>query len=302
MGNRQRKLEAKQRQKQKRLYGVTAAGAVAIVALVAAIAMNNSNDKSATATNIGPTVGGDLHSLVADPTHPNRLFVGGHAGVGVSDDGGRNWNQVSTLTNADAMGWAFTDAGIWQGGHPGLHQSANGDLNFVKANVGLPATDVHALGGSGSVLYASSPAAGVFGSTDGGRHWEIRSSTAGRAFMGRILVDPRNDRHLVAPDMSLGAVESVDGGVTWRPMGGPKAAMWVSWIGGDTNRIVVSAESGAQRSDDSGKTWQPLTIPSGASVVEASPSDAQVMWAAALNGTRASIRRSTDEGSTWNKP
>src|SRR5207249_4212225 len=105
------------------------------------------------------------------------------------------------------------------GGHPGLHRSSDG-LRFIAANSGLPVTDIHALGGTQQVLYAASPAAGVLASNDDGGHWEVRSSRAGQSFMGRILVDPASADHLVASDMSTGAVESSDGGRTWRRLGG----------------------------------------------------------------------------------
>ncbi len=306
MGRSERIRLAEQQRKRKLLKIAAGLGAIVLVAIVVGTALQDNSGKSASSNGStasdDPTVGGDLHSLVADPTHPNRLFVGGHAGVGVSDDGGHSWTQVPSLNNADAMGWAFTDTGIWQGGHPGLHHSSASDLTFAVANSGLPATDIHALGGSGSTLYGASPAAGVFASINAGKGWETRGASLGRSFMGRILVDPSNAQHLVAPDMSAGAVESSDGGVSWRSLGGPTAAMWVSWIAGDPGRILVSTESGASRSDDAGKTWRAVSAPDGVTLVEASPNDPQIMWGAALTGTRATVWRSIDGGNTWNKP
>ncbi|HXF57374.1 MAG TPA: hypothetical protein VNO34_07360 [Actinomycetota bacterium] len=139
-----------------------------------------------------PFVGGDLHSLVVDPESPARLFVGGHHGVAWSTDGGKTWRPVDTLEGADAMGWAFSGHRVLVGGHPGLFVSEDGGRTFERRNEGLPATDIHALGAAGQLVYAASPQVGVFASPDGGRSWQVRTEDVGQAFMGRILVDPND--------------------------------------------------------------------------------------------------------------
>lgn len=246
-----------------------------------------------------PVVGGDLHSLVVDPASPTRLFVGGHEGVAASADGGRNWRQVEPLAGADAMGWAFTDQSVLVGGHPGLFVSNDGGRTFDQDNEGLPATDVHALGSGSGIIYAASPQLGVFASIDGGSSWEIRTDRVGHAFMGNILVDPRDPNHIVAPDMQAGAVESSDGGLTWNALGGSGGAMWVSWDPDDTERIVVSGMGQAALTEDAGQTWAPLPVPGGASVVEISPHDTKTLYAGVLEGTEAVVWISEDGGSTW---
>lgn len=270
------------------------------MAVVAVIAWGTTHGGSRPATAGEPFVGGDLHSLVADPTTPGRLFVGGHEGVAVSTDNAHTFTPVHTLDAADAMGWAFTDAGIWQGGHPGLHRATNG-LSFAGHNRGLPASDVHALGGAKTVLYAASPNLGVFASSDGGDTWETRTTKAGQSFMGRILVDPADTDHLVAPTMDAGAAESNDGGRSWDRLGGPRSVMWVSWLGGDTRRLVASGGGQAAASTDGGKTWSSLALPDGASIVEGATTDPEVLFAAGLDGTHARVWVSMDGGRTWRR-
>lgn len=53
--------------------------------------------------------GGDFHSLVADPTTPGRLFVGGHENLSVSSDNGRTWSEVEALRDTMPWGWGCTD-------------------------------------------------------------------------------------------------------------------------------------------------------------------------------------------------
>jgi photosystem II stability/assembly factor-like uncharacterized protein len=247
-------------------------------------------------------VGGDLHSLVVDPGNTSRLYVGGHDAVATSTDGGRTWRQVDSLAGADAMGWAFLGDRVLVGGHPGLWLSEDGGRTFELRNEGLPATDIHALGAGGGVLYAASPQVGVFASLDGGRTWEVRTGEVGHGFMGTILVDPDDPQHLVAPDMEAGAAESTDGGRTWRALGGVGGAMWVSWEPGETDHLVATAVGQAAETTDGGRSWSPLSIPAGASVVEIRPDDPQTMYAAAHEGTSATIWMSEDGGSTWARP
>ncbi|MBI2167942.1 MAG: exo-alpha-sialidase [Actinobacteria bacterium] len=285
---------------QVRRHPVAPDAAVALAGLSGGGGGDEANDEPTGPTD-APFVGGDLHSLVADPGDPERAFVGGHEAVAVSADGGSTWRRVDSLDGADAMGWAFAGDRVLVSGHPGLFVSEDGGRTFEMPTDGLPATDPHAIGASpdGSVIYAGSPPVGVFASTDGGRTWETRSEEAGRSFMGRILVDPADADHVVAPDLQAGAVESTDGGRTWRPLGGVEGAMWVSWDPADVRHLIVSGMEQAAESRDGGQTFEPIDVPSGFSMVEIVPGRPDTLLAASHDGERARTVRSTDGGKTW---
>jgi photosystem II stability/assembly factor-like uncharacterized protein len=274
------------------------AGAALLAAAGVGLVMAGGNGGSPST----PFVGGDIHSLVADPGNPARLFVGGHQAVAVSTDRGRSWQQVETLKDADAMGWAFLDGRITVSGHPGLNVSQDGGRTFERRNEGLPATDVHAIGGTGSTLYGASPVVGVFGSTDGGASWQVITTEIGHSYFGRILVDADDPTHVVAADVSAGVIESTDGGRTWGRLGGLPGASWVNWDPSDPRHIVASRSDGAMQSSDGGQSWQPLNIPEGVWVVETSPHDPDLLFAAVHEGTSAIIWVSTNGGSTWSRP
>lgn len=277
-------------------------GAAAVAVVVFNVVGGNEDRGTPSQPVSLPVVGGDLHSLVIDPDDSNTLYIGSHSGVSVSTDGGKTWAAEPTLDGADAMGWAFTDDLILVGGHPGISVSTDGGDSFEARNEGLPSTDVHALGAGSDVIYAGLAGVGTIASTDGGQSWEMRSEEVGGTFMGRIQVDPADEEHLLAPDMRGGAMESTDGGRTWQALGGVQGAMWVSWDERDGDHIIVTAQGSAAVSTDGGQSWEPLEIPTGASIVEFSPHDPEILYAAVLETPEASVYVSEDGGDTWARP
>ena len=247
----------------------------------------------------GGRTGGDFHSLVADPANPDRIYVGGHQAVSVSNDGGATWEDVAALRDADAMGWAFTDEHMYVSGHPGLNRSGDGGNTFDRENDGLPTTDVHALGGSGATLYGAGPGGGFFaGNPDSG--WEQRNAEVGHSFFGRILVDAADPDRIFAADPQAGVASSVDGGRTWQLLNAPiTSALWLSTPDSDLGTIVASGPAGAAISHDGGATWQSIQTPEGVTLVEAAPGQPGLLYAGQHQGEHVAIWASTDAGDTW---
>lgn len=266
--------------------------AVGVVVVVAALRGDSPDD---TASRSGGLTGGDFHSLVADPMTSGRVFVGGHQAVSVSSDAGGTWKRVEALDDADAMGWAFANDSVFVSGHPGLNRSTDGAATFRRTNDGLPDTDVHGFGASEATMYAAGPGLGVVGSTDGGKTWSARTGEAGQSFFGRILIDADDDQQLIAADARAGAVSSADGGRTWRRLGGPQAAVWVS-RSGDT---LYASGQGVSKSSDGGATWNEIDLPDGATLVEADPTDADVLYAGVHRGQEVELWISKDGGVRW---
>jgi hypothetical protein len=279
-------------------WGGGAAVAVLVVAAAVALLATRGEDapgQGAAPTAAAPEVGGDLHTVT---TVGDALYVGGHAAVAVSRDGGQQWQHVPSLKGADAMGWAVTSDAVLVGGHPGLYRSTDGGATFTRVTGGAAVPDVHALGGAGTTVYLGSPQAGLLASADGGRSWQVRNAQAGRSFMGTILVDPGNTDRLIAPDMAGGLTTSTDGGRTWKALGGPMGAMAAAWNPADIRQIFAVGMNGGARSTDGGATWQQVRLPRGTSAISYDQSG-RTLYAAALEGQQARTHRSIDNGATW---
>lgn len=182
------------------------------------------------------------------------------------------------------------------GGHGGLYRSID-DGQFHQIQ-GLPVSDVHGLGAQGDTIYVASPQGGVFASQDGGRSWSARGA-AGAAIMGTILIDSSDSRRLVAADMAAGVVASADGGKSWRRLGGPAGATSVDRDPRDARRLVAVGTGGAELSNDGGLTWTGLPADKGTAAVSFLPGSPRNLIAAALDGDKASVFVSRDDGTTW---
>lgn len=244
--------------------------------------------------------GADFHSLVADPVTPGRLFVGGHEAVSVSDDGGVSWHRLTALDDVDAMGWGFSDAGLWLSGHPGIVRSPDGGRSATAMNGALPDTDIHAFGAGAGELVAAGPNVGVIVSTDDGASWEPRSSEFGRSLFGQVLIDPDSPDRLLAADAASGPVMSVDGGRTWRVLA-EFPATWVTAAPG-WQLIVASSPDGAVASRDGGTTWAPIRVPAGASIIEADPHTPGRIYAGVHGNEGVTVSVSDDGGGSWHPP
>lgn len=286
-----------ERRRQQYRWGSIAAMVLALTA-VGTFLVTRGGDSPAVndlATVGAPKVGGDLHTVTVVG---NAIYVGGHAAVAVSRDGGRRWKQVPSLEGADAMGWAATSDSVLVGGHPGLYRSTDDGASFLRVTGAGAVPDVHALGGVGSTVYLASPQAGLLASADGGRNWQVRNPQVGRSFMGTILVDPKNTQRLVAPDMSGGLTTSTDGGRSWEALGGPMGAMAAAWKPTNTKEILAVGMEGGVRSTDGGTTWHRVELPRGTSALSYD-STGRILYAGVLDGERARTYRSSNDGTTW---
>lgn len=298
---RKRAATAKRRPWRPSPIGVLVGVAVIALSGVLVLLAANGSDEPPDQVDGGAAgvTGPDFHSLVADPTTPGRIFVGGHQAVSASADGGRTWTRVASLDDADAMGWGFSGSSVFVSGHPGLNRSDDDATTFSRVNEGLPGTDVHAFGAGQDVLYGSAVDGGFFASTDDGATWDVRTAEGTQAFFGRIVVDPDDGEHVFAADAQRGVVESTDGGRSWAVLdSGVSSATWLS-RGDNLDLLAVSGPGGAALSRDGGRSWERLDLPDGASLVEIDQHDPNVLYAGMHDGVAVRVQVSRDSGRTW---
>lgn len=108
-----------------------------------------------------------LLSLVVDPADTDRVLAGGAAGVSVSADGGRTWQEVGGPTHA----YLAAETGVvWAAGAEDgtIHRSGDGQR---WERVGTLPGPAEALLADGGRLYAAVSGVGILSSEDGGRSW-----------------------------------------------------------------------------------------------------------------------------------
>lgn len=147
-----------------------------------------------------------LHTIVADPTMPARLWVGiSAAGVFATEDGGQTWDRRNRRSNAPSA-----DDG---------HGHDPTEVGHCVHNIVL------APGTGGRILYQQNHH-GVFRSTDAGRSWDEISVGLPSSFGFPVAVHPEDPQTLwVLP---------LNGDMAGRYPPGAVAAVWRSRDGGQT--------------------------------------------------------------------
>jgi photosystem II stability/assembly factor-like uncharacterized protein len=156
-----------------------------------------------------------------------------------------------------------------------------------------------------NVLYASTAAAGVFKTTDGGASW-LAASTGLASGSGPLVAHPANPNQLYTGS-GAGIFETTDGGRAWLP-------------GGLSNEIVLSlavdplrpttlyagtAERGIYKTTDGGASWAAINsglAPRRINLLAVDPRSSDILYAGsdALEDGANGIWKSTNGGASWN--
>lgn len=150
---------------------------------------------------------------------------------------------------------------------------------------------------------------GMYKSVDGGKKWEVLSSTLNGAFsnVAAIVITPDNSTIYAATFSGL--QRSKDGGATWEKVlgsgvGGNSDRVYNVQLGSD-KRLYASTTSTIYKSTSGGNagTWVALSgYGTGWTRTEiaVAPTDPNIIYAVgAVNGTGSNVYRSADGGTTW---
>lgn len=279
----------------KRLFPLVVVAIGVAVAIAFIVARGGSSGATST---VGLPHTPDYHSLLVDLHDPSRLVLGTHNGLFRSTDGGMTWRKAQ-LEGKDAMNLARDGApAIWAAGHHVLARSTDGGATWADVRPrGLPGLDVHGFAIDPAHLrtvFAAIAGQGLYGSTDGGETFALRSRKVGPGVFA-IAVLPGG--RVLAGDLQQQAlVESADGGTTWRTL--VHAGILGLAVDPDDASRILAAGPGVLLSTDDGKTWrQTLRIDRGAGPIAWAPSDPRRAYVVGFDRV---LYTTVDAGETWN--
>lgn len=164
-----------------------------------------------------------------------------------------------------------------------------------------------------NILFACTPASGLWKSTDGGTTWSAISDAISVLGCTDVAFDPTNPNimYLATGDgdaadvLTLGIYKSIDGGVTWNPTslaftlanGMTLSKILISPT--NASKIIAGGRAGIYVSNDAGATWT-QTMTGGVRDLEFKSNDPSVVFAGGY-GTNVGFWRSADGGATWTK-
>jgi len=285
-----------------------------------------SMDDGATWTRIGAAVAPDenmpswnMNSITLDPTNPrvmyNNVWIPG-LGVHKTVDGGDHWFPVNEgLFNPWAEDLAISRQNpsvlfCTAYGAGSIFKTTDGGTHWFECNTGLAyqRSDSVAISPDGHWLYASSGAAGVYRSSDGGDTWQLGEGMDLADEIMEIAIDPSEPNTLYAASYGMGLYKTTDAGACWsrilfyrdRIPVGLMSHILVDPVNHLT--LYLSAySSGVWKSLDGGIIWSQKNSGLGdasATVVAVNPLQNHVV----LVGTEASgIFWSADAGETWTR-
>ncbi len=259
---------------------------------------------------VGPTRGGRVVAVAADPKHQAIFYFGAVAGgVWKSDDAGQYWENVTdgflATASIGALAVAPSDGNVIYAGTgestiridvthgDGVYKST--DAGVTWRHVGLPESrhigEIRVHPNDPDLVYVAAlghaskdnPERGLYRSKDGGERWELVLHVSERAGAVDVSLDPNNPRIVFA--------------TIWQA----RRTFWSIDSGG--------LDSGLWRSRDGGETWQNIShhpgMPDGVlgkigvSVSPARPGRVFAMVEA--EGRKRGLYRSDDFGERWEK-
>lgn len=259
---------------------------------------------------IGPTRGGRVVAVAADPENQSVFYFGAVAGgVWKTEDAGLYWENISdgqfNTASIGALAVAPSDANVIYAGTgettiridvshgDGVYKSTDAGLNW--AHMGLAESrhigEIRIHPEDPDLVYVAAlghaskdnPERGLYRSSDGGRNWELVLHVSEGAGAVDVSMDPNNPRILFAAIwQTRRTFWSIDSG-------GPDCGLWRSLDGGDS--WVNVSENKGMPDGLLGKIG-----------VAASPAQSGRVWAMIeAEGRKRGLYRSDDHGETWTK-
>jgi photosystem II stability/assembly factor-like uncharacterized protein len=173
-----------------------------------------------------------ISSIAVDPVNSSVLYAGNSRGLVTSADAGNTWTYLSDLFGSNFPYKIVVDPTNAQiiyvaSGPLGILRSTNGGAIWSVRNSGLPADsgvvtmiNLFVDPASPQRLYAIDNTNALYRTTDSGLNWtRVAGGLPSSEQVFTVAFDPLDATRLYIGTNS-GAYRSLDGGVTWQPMGG----------------------------------------------------------------------------------
>ncbi len=259
---------------------------------------------------IGPTRGGRVVAVAADPVRPSVFYFGAVAGgVWKSDDAGQYWENVTdgflTTASIGALAVAPSDGNVIYAGTgestiridvthgDGVYKST--DAGVTWRHIGLTESrhvgEIRVHPADPDVVYVAAlghaskdnPERGLYRSRDGGETWELVLHVSERAGAVDVSLDPNNPRIVFATIwQARRTFWSIDSG-------GPDSGLWRSRDGGDTWEDIGH------------RPGMPAGILGKIGVSVSPARSGRVFAMVEAEGRARGLYRSDDIGETWEK-
>ncbi len=279
-----------------------------------------------------------VKSLSMSGTNPDVLYAGTDDGIFKTTDGGISWIMTGSIAAAIKVLQVGPDNPeiVYGGTEDGIYKSEDGGVSWIQK--GLSGAIINAIAidyADPDILYAGTgkfgsqgetEITGVFKSTDGGEHWEMKYSED-LDKVATLLIDSDDPSIVLAgfdpwpavPDGGL--LKSTDRGETWEWMDidpgrtGPDVDCLVMSPAGFSPSVIYASGGGnVYKSPDIGESWSrtdyniPFSFPYRADpvVLAVDPNDpgvvyaGTVLWRLLTEPTfHSELYRTTDGGDTW---
>ena len=160
-----------------------------------------------------------------------------------------------------------------------------------------------------NIFYVGAPSGGLWKTINAGDNWTLlNTDTLAQIGVTDVAIDPNNDQHLYIAtgdfasqaSLSIGVLESFNGGATWNPTG----LTWTIAQGMEISRLLINpfntsvliaaTNKGIYRSTNAGATWAQVSTITKVSSMEFRPGNPNVVYAC---NTR--FYRSVNGGQNW---
>lgn len=205
-----------------------------------------------------------LITIAVDPRNPQQIFAAGLSGVMRSRDGGKTWRILTGWDETEPKTVALDPVNpdiVYSGLPDGFVLSNDQGQTWRRAEAGLPARGkyVQALQvdrtTGGRLLIGCET--GIYLTEDGAKTWRRVFETVDT--VNDLQQSPHDPQHWLAVSQSAGALESRDGGRSWRRVVGVPAEHALYNVAfHPTQRGLLAVASwtyGLWISEDDGRTW-----------------------------------------------